>query len=171
VDAAGHLTAVSANFTGAINSGSTITGAVIRTSSGNQRIQMDSTYFTQYNASGNVLYQIGNYYNYPRTDYNDPGIGYAQASIYSFNGLNVQTNNFPINIDAGSGPLYLHGNSIDFGGSPITGTPFTITNVSGLEARLAYLENYAYVFSHRGTGQIVFDSKNTVGVDAVTDAS
>lgn len=99
---------VSPNITSA-----TITGSTIKTSNSNARIEMDSTYFGQYNVSGNAIFRFGSVYNYPLLNFYDTGYSpYRTGSIYSFNGFYIKTDTHPIYIDAGSSILSLDGSEI-----------------------------------------------------------
>ncbi|MEX2461721.1 MAG: phage tail protein, partial [Paenibacillaceae bacterium] len=132
VDAAGHLDAQSGTFHGDITSGSTITGAIIRTSNTFPRLQFDATDFSQYNSSGTQVIRMSSSYSQPRIDMTDIANGNRYGSFYTYNGMHLQSDNFPLYIDAIGSIVYINGYDVIsiLGGKTNVGSSVTSTSVA-----------------------------------------
>lgn len=100
---------------------STVTGAIIKTSSENRRLQLDSAEFAQYNYSGNKVLKISSENSNPRIDFYDYGFGTTplNSCIYSFNGMLITTDNYPLSLDVGTSEISFSASSINFNGANI----------------------------------------------------
>lgn len=159
--------------------GGTITGALFRTAVSGYRMEMSSSGLRSFNSLGQlegVVLDSSNfsYQNFYYQDQNRGGLSQVAGilSLYALNNADISINQFSnpnghITIQAGSnGRTYAKG-TWDF--STITTVGLTPDKVTGLETRLKYLEDRAFILAYVvGGSTLTFNSKNTPGVDSVT---
>lgn len=138
VDTAGNLYAGSGTFRGSITSGSTITGALLRTSASGRRIEIDSSGFRTYDSSGSNRIRIN-------TD-SDNGVAAlifgsaGEINSYQNNGLSIISSDIIIGSNNTSNPIRMLGHTTFAGpvtfNSSVSGLYLSIGNVSGLRTEL-----------------------------------
>jgi hypothetical protein len=137
--------------------------------------QIAAQYINTANLAPEKIYQVGSPNNFAVMGgtYGDMALYYNNAEYFRI--YNAQTsayfqykNNFFMNFD--NNFVYAR-NSWDFSNATISQNSISTSAINGLEERLKYLEDRAFILSYRGGGGITFNSKNVAGVDIVPDAS
>lgn len=116
----GNILATSGTFSGNITvsgslNGGSIVGSTIKTSNSFPRLQFDSTDFSQYNLSGTQVIRMSSSFSTPRIDMTDTANLNRLGSFYTYNGMHLQSDNFPLYIDSIGSTVFI--NSIDVLGS------------------------------------------------------
>jgi phage minor structural protein len=145
-----------------------LTGRTVRTAASGYRLEMNSSGIQSYNSSNQLEGAIIDSSNFSFLDFyyqgqNRGGIGQAAGVIQ------ITSTIGSIILQASSGSFTRLRGDISFEPNSVSG--LTTSMIAGLEARLQYLEDHAFVLSYRGGTGITFNSKNVAGVDVVPDAS
>jgi hypothetical protein len=111
----------------------TLTGFTIQTASSGARLALSGTDFSQYNSSGAQTLRLSAAYSNPQIQWTDLGNASAKGNIYAFNGMWITTDDFPLNLDAGTSLIKI-GSDIEFNGG-ISG--IDISDVTGLSSSLS----------------------------------